>query len=347
MIALANLFVLMNIVCVLLNLVVFIMGCQGIQFASSLPRCNLVGMGENKICFCCEEFNLAKCTEKTVLKLYHVKSCNASHLLLKRVLLALCAMSALTTAICLVVAVLHCLQIFAARRSCINESLLEGQGHTLDPDDSASPVLPPSYSAAVHSSTPQASGRMLGLNMVPLSHISGARIKGIEVFCFLDPPPPYEAGRSSEQEDGQQVSGAEVADLGEVSDREASQGEEIPEPSSRESLSPSNASLVAAEVASRRAFNPLRKRSKSDPVLHCRLHQAAVLDYEAAMQSEVKPQLWPATLQKRLRVRALRVVTPAQQAMSLSGHVLPFSCHSGLLHLEGCGDLSTFTTGED
>lgn len=42
--------------------------------------------------------------------------------------------------------------------------------------------------------------------------------------------------------------------------------EEIQKPSSRVSLSPSNASCVPAGVNSR-AFNPLRKRSKSDPVL--------------------------------------------------------------------------------
>lgn len=49
--------------------------------------------------------------------------------------------------------------------------------------------------------------------------------------------------------------------------------EEIQEPSSRMSLSPSNASCVPAGE-SRRAFHPLRKCSKSDPVLlHCQLPQ--------------------------------------------------------------------------
>lgn len=35
--------------------------------------------------------------------------------------------------------------------------------------------------------------RMLGDSVIPLPHIYGARIKGVEVFCPLDPPPPYEA----------------------------------------------------------------------------------------------------------------------------------------------------------
>lgn len=35
--------------------------------------------------------------------------------------------------------------------------------------------------------------RMLGDSVIPLPHIYGARIKGVEVFCPLEPPPPYEA----------------------------------------------------------------------------------------------------------------------------------------------------------
>lgn len=34
---------------------------------------------------------------------------------------------------------------------------------------------------------------MFGDGMIPLPHIYGARMKGVEVFCPLDPPPPYEA----------------------------------------------------------------------------------------------------------------------------------------------------------
>lgn len=34
---------------------------------------------------------------------------------------------------------------------------------------------------------------MLGDSVIPLPHIYGARIKGVEVFCPLDPPPPYES----------------------------------------------------------------------------------------------------------------------------------------------------------
>lgn len=39
-------------------------------------------------------------------------------------------------------------------------------------------------------------------------------------------------------------------------------------------------------------------------------------------------------------------MSPAPQAMSLRAHELPFRQRPGLLHLESCGDLSTFTAGE-
>ncbi|XP_075266732.1 endosomal transmembrane epsin interactor 1 isoform X2 [Opisthocomus hoazin] len=421
MMLLANRFALLSIICVLVNLAGFILGCQGFHFVSSVPRCDLVDMGENKICFCCEEFHLAKCTEEeAALKLYHAKSCGATHLLLKNVLFALCVLNALTTTVCLVVAALRYLQIFATRRSCIDASQIEDQDHVLDPDDFVPPVPPPSYFATFYSYTPLTSRRMLGSDVIPLPHIYRARIKGVEVFCPLDPPPPYEAvwsQNSSEQDGALQISVVEVVDSGEVTDRQgevtdrqASQGEEIPESSSRVSLSPSSASPVPAEGAGRRAFNLLQKRSKSDPVLHCRLLQGAVLSCGAATQSEGKPKPCAVTLQKSLRARALRrrpqslidyktyidtkrpvawileqsccsmgpdihelvesiksvlrsdeklmaeaitsatfleqMMAAAPQAMSPSAHVLPFRRHPGVLHLESCGDLSTFTADD-
>ncbi|XP_036186787.1 protein FAM189A2 isoform X4 [Myotis myotis] len=199
MILLVNLFVLLSVVCVLLNLAGFILGCQGAQFVSSVPRCDLVDLGEGKICFCCEEFQPAKCTDKeNVLKLFPVQPCSAVHLLLKKVLFALCALNALTTTVCLVAAALRYVQIFAARRSCSDESQIsaeevEEQGRIPDPDDFVPPVPPPSYFATFYSCTPRMNRRMVGPDVIPLPHIYGARIKGVEVFCPLDPPPPYEA----------------------------------------------------------------------------------------------------------------------------------------------------------
>lgn len=65
--------------------------------------------------------------------------------------------------------------------------------HVLDPDEFVSPAPPPSYFSTFYSYTPRLARRMLGESVIPLPHIYGARIKGVEVFCPLDPPPPYEA----------------------------------------------------------------------------------------------------------------------------------------------------------
>ncbi|XP_051499098.1 endosomal transmembrane epsin interactor 1 isoform X2 [Apus apus] len=304
-----NLFVTLSVICVLLGLAGFILGCQGLQFVSSVPRCDLMDIGEKKVCFCCQELHLTKCSEETALKLNHMKSCSAVHLRLKKLLFALCTLSALTTTVCLVAAALPYLRVCATGRSNIGEAQVEDQHHFSDPDDFVPPVPPPSYFAIFHPGTPQVSRRMRGSDVIPLHHIYGARIKGVEVFCPLDPPPPYEDGpsqSSSEQEGELQRSVVEVVDLGEVSNRRASQDEEMPESSSRVSLSPSNASPVPGEGASRRAFNLSRKWSRSDPVLHYQLPQGAVLSCEAATQTEVKPELCAVTLRKNLRERVLR-----------------------------------------
>ncbi|KFQ32210.1 Protein FAM189A2, partial [Mesitornis unicolor] len=389
-------------------------GCQGLQFVSSVPKCHLADVDQTKICFCCEESQLAKCPEiEAALTLYHMKSCSAAHLLLKKVLFALCALNVLTTTICLIAAALHYLQILTRRRSCTAERQVEDQDNNLDPDDFVPPAPPPSYFATFYSSNQGMSHRMLGSDVIPLPHIYGARIKGIEVFCPLDSPPPYEAVQSQNSSEQGLTRHQSAGDLlyseyfsftFTIPDYS---GEEIPESSSRVSLSPSNASVVPAEGAGRRTFNSLLRRSKSDPVLYSHVLQGTVLSCEAATQTDRKPQLCAVTLRKSLRGRVLRgrprslvdyksytdtkrlvkwileqscsvspdvdklvediksvlksdekhmaeaitsatfleqVMAPAQQAMSLSAHVLRLRQHPELMHLESCGDLSTFTT---
>uniref|UniRef100_A0A8C0C5R0 Family with sequence similarity 189 member A2 n=2 Tax=Balaenoptera musculus TaxID=9771 RepID=A0A8C0C5R0_BALMU len=314
-----NLFVLLSVVCVLLNLAGFILGCQGAQFVSSVPRCDLVDLGEGKICFCCEEFQPAKCTDKeNALKLFPVQPCSAVHLLLKKVLFALCALNALTTTVCLVAAALRYLQIFAARRSCIDESQIsveevEEHRRIPDPEDFVPPVPPPSYFATFYSCTPRTNRRMVGPDVIPLPHIYGARIKGVEVFCPLEPPPPYEAVVS--QTDQQQGSSFQMPEGSEAATSPlepicmpVTQGGDIPNTPGEESASmstPSSSQLRPAR--SWRALQPLRTRSKSDPVLHHSAERAIpVLSCEAATQTEGRPDLAAVTLRRGLRSRALR-----------------------------------------
>ncbi|KAJ8782332.1 hypothetical protein J1605_010311 [Eschrichtius robustus] len=364
---LVNLFVLLSVVCVLLNLAGFILGCQGAQFVSSVPRCDLVDLGEGKICFCCEEFQPAKCTDKeNALKLFPVQPCSAVHLLLKKVLFALCALNALTTTVCLVAAALRYLQIFAARRSCIDESQIsveevEEHRRIPDPEDFVPPVPPPSYFATFYSCTPRTNRRMVGPDVIPLPHIYGARIKGVEVFCPLEPPPPYEAVVS--QTDQQQGSSSQMPEGSEA------------------------------------ATSPL------EPICMPVTQAVPVLSCEAATQTEGRPDLAAVTLRRGLRSRALRcrprslidyrsymdtkllvarfleqsscsmtpdihelveniksvlksdeehmeeaitsasfleqIMAPMQPSTSRA-LVLPSRRQPGLLHLRSCGDLSTF-----
>ncbi|XP_026636817.1 protein FAM189A2 isoform X2 [Microtus ochrogaster] len=314
-----NLFVLLSVVCILLNLAGFILGCQGAQFVSSVPRCDLVDLGEGKICFCCEEFQPAKCTDKeNALKLFPVQPCNAVHLLLKKVLFALCALNALTTTVCLVAAALRYLQIFTSRRPCIDESQMsaeevEEHGRIPDPDDFVPPVPPPSYFATFYSCTPRLNRRMVGPDVIPLPHIYGARIKGVEVFCPLDPPPPYEAVVSQidqEQESSFQMpEGPEAAASPlEPVCTQTTQGGVLPNTAGEENTpAPTPLSNLVQPPRSRRALPPLRTRSKSDPLLHQSEERAApVLSCEAATQTERRLELAAVTLRRGARPRASR-----------------------------------------
>uniref|UniRef100_A0A663FFA8 Endosomal transmembrane epsin interactor 1 n=1 Tax=Aquila chrysaetos chrysaetos TaxID=223781 RepID=A0A663FFA8_AQUCH len=403
MLLLANLFSLLSVISVLLNLTGFVLSCQSILFVSSVPECNLVDIGEKRVCYCCEDFNVTECIEEKVLKLYHVRPCSAAHFFLKKVLFGLCALNAVTTTVCLIAAALCYLLISATGRSCPDGSQVEDQGHVLHPD--APPVTPPLYFATFYPCTPRMTCRMLASNVILLPHIYRLQIRGTKEFCRQDSPPPYEAV--------QRQHNLLYSDYFFTFTIPDYSGEEIPESSSRVSLSPSNASLVPAGV-SRRAFNQLWKWSESDSELCYWFLQGAVLSCEAATQAKLKLELCTVILQKSLRPRALavtgfeiqcltdnkiytyikqlvaqnlkqssgsmsldirelventksllksdekhmaeaitsatffeQVMASAGQAMSLCTRVLPFRQHPGLLYLESCGDLNTFTTDED
>ncbi|XP_040012176.1 protein FAM189A2 isoform X7 [Xiphias gladius] len=191
-----NVFVLLSVVCVLLNLAGFILCCQGAQLVSSMTSCQLSEDGD--VCYCCSVSHTSKCPEEKLLELHPAHSCSTMRILLKKVLFALCSLNALTTAVCLMAAALRYLQIFTARTPCMDEpraTVEEREEHTqvTDPDEFVAPAPPPSYFSTFYSYTPRLARQMLGDSVIPLPHIFGARIKGVEVFCPLDTPPPYEA----------------------------------------------------------------------------------------------------------------------------------------------------------
>ncbi|XP_044128766.1 protein FAM189A2 [Bufo gargarizans] len=413
MVLLVNLFVMLSVVCVLLNLAGFILGCQGAQFVSSVPSCHLVDMTEGKICVCCEEPQASKCLEKEhVLKLVMIHSCNAVHLLLKKVFFALCALNALTTTVCLVAAALRYLQLLATRRPCTDESQVsveeaEEQDREPDFEDFVPPAPPPSYFSTFYSNTPRMGQRMIDNDVIPLPHIYGSRFKGVEVFCPMEPPPPYESVVSQSQlpeETNLEVAGC--ATDATIALPKVPSTSEVAGCSNTEAI-PAHSSTVQQNTEGDPASKPQRKRSHSDPVIHDLPPRGAVPSCEAATQTELRPPVTTVTLRRALRAKAVRsrprslvdyrsymdtkllvsrfleepschmstevselvesiktvlksdeehmdeailsasfldqVMGPSQQTVTATQRQ-PSRRQPGVLHLDSCGDLSTFCT---
>ncbi|XP_071368348.1 endosomal transmembrane epsin interactor 1 [Centroberyx affinis] len=162
MLLLVNVFVLLSVVCVLLNLAGFILCCQGAQLVSSMTNCQLSEAGD--VCYCCSLTPSSKCPEEKLLLLHPAHSCGTMRTLLKKVLFALCALNALTTAVCLMAAALRYLQIFTTRPPCMDEpraTVEEGEEPTQapDPDEFVAPAPPPSYFSTFYSYTPRLARR--------------------------------------------------------------------------------------------------------------------------------------------------------------------------------------------
>ncbi|KAG8455231.1 hypothetical protein GDO86_001430 [Hymenochirus boettgeri] len=317
MVLLVNLFVMLSVVCVLLNLAGFILGCQGAQFVSSVPSCQLVEMTEGKICACCEEIYANKCLEReTYLKLFPIQSCNVVHLLLKKVFFALCALNALTTTVCLVAAALRYLQLLTARRPCTDESQnsveeAEEQDHVPDPDDFVAPAPPPSYFSTFNSCTPRINHRLIGNETIPLPHIYGSRFKGIEVFCPMEPPPPYEAVIGQNRASEAQETILQIPDRVSVSTDSEPHGTQATQESSDICSIEMQPVLEGTEQTDEATGSDVlnkssRKRSHSDPVVSELPVKGGVPSCEAATQTELRPPLAEVTLRRALRAKALR-----------------------------------------
>ncbi|XP_073490743.1 endosomal transmembrane epsin interactor 1 isoform X2 [Aquarana catesbeiana] len=377
MVLLVNLFVMLSVVCVLLNLAGFILGCQGAQFVSSVPSCQVVGLAEGRMCVCCEESHANKCPENgNVLKLVMIHSCNAVHLLLKD-------------------------------ESQVSAEEIEEQDQVPDPDDFVPPAPPPSYFSTFYSYTPRMTPRMSGNEVIPLPHIYGSRFKGVEVFCPMEPPPSYESvvGQSNLQEE---------TDVQIPDPVPSSEVEPDSVPTTSEAPCCSNAEIIPAQECNGQPPTkntpvavPQRKRSHSEPVIHDIPFRGATPSCEAATQTELRPPMVAVTLRRALRAKAVRsrprslvdyksyidtkllvarfleepsghmsadirelvesikivlksdeehmdeailsanildqVMLPNQGSLTTT-HRIPSRRYPGILHLNSCGDLSTFST---
>ncbi|XP_016108272.1 protein FAM189A2 isoform X4 [Sinocyclocheilus grahami] len=253
------------------------------------------------LCYCCSEIPSTQCQEDKLIEIYAGHACGTMRILLKKVLFALCALSALATAVCLVAAALRYLQIFSTRRPCMEEARpvpeeVEGQTHLPDSDEFVAPAPPPTYFSTFYSYTPCLARRMFGDGMIPLPHIYGARMKGVEVFCPLDPPPPYEAVASEPAAQAQNTE-VQITDLTEVL-TESAETETPGDDRCRQTaiLSPTPPTQSrqphSAVSSSRKPHRPHLRRSSSDPVLPDLT--AKVMSCEAATQTELGPGSAPA-----------------------------------------------------
>nr|XP_009300088.1 protein FAM189A2 isoform X1 [Danio rerio] len=296
MLLLVNLFVLLSVVCILLNLAGFILCCQGVQLVSSTINCQLSEQGD--LCYCCSETPSAQCQEEKLIKIYAGHACGTMRILLKKVLFALCALNALATAVCLVAAALRYMQIFSTRRPCMEEARpvpeeVEEQTHLPDPDEFVAPAPPPSYFSTFYSYTPRLARRMFGDN---IPHVYGARIKGVEVFCPLDPPPPYEAVASQPASQAQNTEG-QMTDLTEVitenAEMETHNDDRCHQMATLSPTPPTRSTQTYTAVfSSRNSHRQHLRRSNSDPVLLDLT--AKVMSCEAATQTELGPSPAPA-----------------------------------------------------
>ncbi|KAM9330694.1 endosomal transmembrane epsin interactor 1 [Gastrophryne carolinensis] len=313
MVLLVNLFVMLSVVCVLLNLAGFILGCQGAQFVSSVPHCHMARTSEGRVCVCCEESHISLCPENgNALKLVMIHSCNAVHLLLKKVFFALCALNALTTTVCLVAAALRYLQLLTTRRPCTDESQVsaedvEDQEQGPDPEDFVPPAPPPPYFSTFYSHTPRMAQRMSGNEVIPLPHIYGSRFKGVEVFCPMEPPPPYESvvGQNNLQEETSlQIANVATSTTADMATAETTTDLETPSCSDLEVM-PECVSGDQGNIGRNPLNIPQRKRSHSDPAVHVVPPRGAAPSCEAATQTELRP-LAAVTLRRALRAKAVR-----------------------------------------
>ncbi|XP_072373501.1 LOW QUALITY PROTEIN: endosomal transmembrane epsin interactor 1 [Scyliorhinus torazame] len=423
MLLLVNLFILLSVVCVLLNLAGFVLSCQSAQLVSGIVDCELVKVVEGNSCFCCDDNHAMKCNDKKeILVLYPVLSvsCDTVRLVLKDLLFAICVLNALTTTVCVVAAALQYLQIFVGRRPQTVEAQIpqeesEGVRRIPDPDEFVPPIPPPPYFSTFCSYTPRINPRILSNDVIPLTHIYGTRMKGIEVFCPVEPPPPYEAV-VGDQSDGQ-VSSLQVAEvMMERLKEHHVQHLMITIPRVALSATHCNSAsytLPGAGILKQNAGSPadwVCGDQTVTPLLQELVIEELVVSCEAATQTDERPEVQVVTLRKghrsgapRSRPRSLvdyssyrdtkllvasflehssctmtpevqelvenirsvlqsdeehmeeavasanildQAITGSSEHSTLSRQTSPRQGHARLLHLQSCGDLSTFANAE-
>ncbi|XP_051875448.1 endosomal transmembrane epsin interactor 1 isoform X3 [Pristis pectinata] len=283
------------------------------------PMLLLVKIVEGSSCFCCEDSQATKCSnKKEILILYPVLSvtCDTVRLVLKDLLFAICVLNALTTTVCVVAAALQYLQIFAGRRPQAIEAQIpqeesEGTRQIPDPDEFVPPIPPPPYFSTFCSYSPRINPRILSNDVIPLTHIYASRMKGIEVFCPVEPPPPYEAvvrDQTDEQVSSLLNARTTEAELEQTSCA-ASDDSNVPSCSLSDPLQlciVHPARSRNSEAGCRKSSRSGLRRSNSDPVLQELVIEELVLSCEAATQTDERAEMQAVTLRRGRRSRSPR-----------------------------------------
>ncbi|XP_043572788.1 protein FAM189A2 isoform X2 [Chiloscyllium plagiosum] len=370
MLLLVNLFILLSVVCVLLNLAGFVLSCQSAQFVSGIVDCELVKVVEGNSCFCCEDNQAVKCSDKKeILILYPVLSvsCDTVRLVLKDLLFAICVLNALTTTVCVVAAALQYLQIFVGRRPQTVEAQIpqeesEGTRQLPDPDEFVPPIPPPPYFSTFCSYTPRINPRVLSNDVIPLTHIYATRMKGIEVFCPVEPPPPYEAVVSNPNDE--QVSSLQATEVMDGASERAACAASAELVVSCEAATQTDERPDMQVVTLRRGHRSGTPRSRPRSLVDyssyrdTKLLVASFLEHSSCTMTPEVQELVEnirSVLQsdEEHMEEAVASANILDQAIigssehNISNRETPQTQgHAQLLHLQSCGDLSTFASTE-
>ncbi|CAN0078817.1 unnamed protein product [Lampetra planeri] len=204
-------FMVLSAVCVMLNLAGSILSCQKAQLVSSLHHCHTAGSEPTLVCVCCENPKLNGCSNAAgdSIRLYPaLQGCQFVRHSLKDLLFAVCALSVVSVAVCVLATSTRCMQIISsdALHTFISHRLEHGIDDCPNPrdsyftgedyDDFVAPAPPPPYDPpayAQHAPPEPLRPGSLGLVSYPLGLATGPSGESPDGWCPTELPPPYEA----------------------------------------------------------------------------------------------------------------------------------------------------------
>ncbi|XP_032824407.2 uncharacterized protein LOC116950609 isoform X1 [Petromyzon marinus] len=204
-------FMVLSAVCVMLNLAGSILSCQKAQLVSSLHHCHTAGSEPTLVCVCCENPKLNGCSNAAgdSIRLYPaLQGCQFVRHSLKDLLFAVCALSVVSVAVCVLATSTRCMQIVSsdALHTFITHRLEHGIDDCPNPrdsyftgedyDDFVAPAPPPPYDPpayAQHAPPEPLRPGSLGLVSYPLGLSTGPSGESPDGWCPTELPPPYEA----------------------------------------------------------------------------------------------------------------------------------------------------------